>query len=108
MRIGDVLCLADCDAGGFLTGNEDLPQRVFLEEINRFNPAESNHHQELCQFHVFQGFQYAAYQELQDALSHLGFTEMDSRQWADLQSSNDPLFADLRFKYESWRREKVR
>lgn len=106
IRIGDVLCLADCDAGGFLTGNEDLPQRVFLEEINRFNPNESNHHLEMCQFHVFQRFQYGAWKELQDALSHFGITEMDQRQWADLMNSNDPLFADLRFKYENSRREK--
>eukprot|EP00961_Rhodomonas_salina_P141893 1910310-Rhodomonas_salina.1 len=31
---------------------------------------------------------------------------MDQRQWADLMNSNDPLFADLRFKYENSRREK--
>lgn len=107
VRIGDVLCLADCDAGGFLTGDDDLPLKVFLEETRTFDPSESNHNLEKCQFNIFQRFQYGAWKELQDGLGHFGITEMEGHQWAELMSSSDPFLADLRYKYENFRREKV-
>ena len=72
LRIGDVIALADLEAGGFVIGDDVVSDELSLAQVeDPFLPALAPHELELAQFGIVPRFQYSAHGKLVQLLQSM-------------------------------------
>jgi len=64
VRIGDVIALADLEAGGYVVGDDVVGDSLYVEPEDAFMPPLSPHQLDTAQFVVVPRFQYSAHAQL--------------------------------------------
>ena len=92
VRIGDVLALADLEAGGYVIGDDVVSESLFVSHEASFLPSLAPNQLEMAQFVVTPRFQYTAHGQLAELVQRLpalsgaataSFFEISTATWGE-------------------------
>jgi len=124
VRIGDVIALADLEAGGYVVGDDVVGDSLYVEPEDAFMPPLSPHQLDTAQFVVVPRFQYSAHAQLSRLVHSAQIPGMDGggagATWGErlarvevyiesLQSGDDdldPLSDELRTRLRAYHDER--